>query len=41
MRFTRFPRVERPTPPSGRRVAAAQTGRAGRERSVPALSRTP
>ena len=26
MRFTRFPRVERPTPPSGRRVAAAQTG---------------
>jgi len=25
MRFTRFPRVERPTPPPGRRVAAAQT----------------
>ena len=25
MRFTRFPRIERPTPPSGRRVAAAQT----------------
>ena len=39
MRFTRFPRVERPTPPSGRRVAAARRAVQAEKDRYPALFR--
>ena len=40
MRFTRFPRVERPTPPSARRVAAARRAVQAEKDRFPLFPRT-